>query len=480
MGVVLVPFHASMTDPLQGLALSRTLWLIVAPPVVGFVWHLCRAFRVATHTPRAVAGRRSVAPEPPDPWVPRVGIGAVLLAGAATLGYAARLSRAPAGIDGFVQRGLGAAHTGLHQGALGLAFDQLSGSACTLACAVALVAALVVRRTDARKANLEFAWLNLALAGGLLTFLAEGLVTTVLGWTVLGMAAAWLAGWDDRRAGAVRATRGAMAVLALLLASSPFLGSFEPTTPALVALLVAVAALSSATPPPGAPRELAAVGSGATFGVAGPYLLLRIAPVSQLLAGHGRVIALGGAVMLAAVLRKALDAPRATPAATRWLALLGGAPAALTCISLGTDGVRGASFVLLSGGLTVSLLLLAGALVATSAPAIPAGTPVRRDFEHALLESVPEAGGALLVAFERSVVDSIGGFVGVVVHAMGWAAARLDTELVGAPANAVAVRTVRLGRVLEPLVGGSLVRVAWILVGGLGLVALARTLWIAP
>src|ERR1700722_17768824 len=336
----------------ERLALSPTLWLALAPPLAAFVWQLARGLR---------AYRRGGAD---DPWARRVGVGSVVLAAGATLGHALRLARAT-GVDAIVQTigpafapafgpsagahdasldaGLG--HAGLLDAGLGLRFDSLSGVACGLACAVAIgAAAVLAARPAAERPGRAWAWLELALAAALLSFLADGFVTTLLGWTLAAGAAAWLQGWTDPGRGAVRATRGALAVLALLfgalllsdaggLEGSPGGGAL-----AVAAFLVATAAMSASTPPDGAPLPLAALACGGTTGILGPFLLLRFASMAPMLPGAGRLIATAGAAMLAGVGWTALR-PRGGPA--RWLALVAGAPAGLTCLSLSADGAKG-------------------------------------------------------------------------------------------------------------------------------------------
>jgi hypothetical protein len=362
-----------MTEPLQRLVASRTLWLIVAPPLFGFLWHLATGLRRTAADGRS--GRATAS-------VRNVGIGAVLLACAATLGHAARLVRAAPGIEGLFQHGAGGTLAGSVDTGLGLLFDPLSGIACTLACAVAAAAALFASN-DWR----TWAWLELALAGGLLSFLADGFLTTLLGWAIAATAGSWLAGWRDPRVGAERATRGAFAVLAILVGASLLFwglrgqwdgddyivdsptelapprsdarlsfreiaaevaapgpldarslteaqtalpakgatapeasrragpGGFDIVTLALLAFLAAAVAMSATVPPRGAPFALCAVGS-ATIGALGPFLLLRLAFLAPLARAGRPAIAAAGVFMLAAVARRAAYGRATTRSAT--------------------------------------------------------------------------------------------------------------------------------------------------------------------
>jgi hypothetical protein len=62
--------------------------------------------------------------------------------------------------------------------------------------------------------------LQLALAGALVSFLADGFLTVAIGWALASAAGAWLAGWHDARLGAVVGTRGAAALGAMLFGSA--------------------------------------------------------------------------------------------------------------------------------------------------------------------------------------------------------------------------------------------------------------------
>jgi hypothetical protein len=402
----------------ESMALSRTLWLVVAPPIAGFVTLLAKD--LTAH--RSPAGRLAVGAEAEslaaraESWARRAGVGSVVLASGATLGQALRLAREPAGTEAIVQPL--SAPSGPYDPGSGLRFDSLSATACALACAVALAVATYLA-TRAQRDRRVWAWLQLALAGGLLSFLGDGFATLITGWTIVAAAAAWLAGWSDARAGAARATRGALAVMALLFGavSSTAVGA---TTGPLVAFLIAVAAMSASTPPSGAPRALAAVACGAATGLVGPFLLLRLAVLAPPPAGAASLVTVAGVVMLALVGVRALLEP-AGP--SRWLALVGGAPAGVTCISLGADGAKGGLLVFTSAGLAAAVLLLTA-----DARRLPEGTRAAKDPEGALLGHLPEAAGVLLLSFERWVVDAIGGAAIAVGHASAWALSKIDAR----------------------------------------------------
>lgn len=90
---------------------------------------------------------------------------------------------------------------------------------------------------------------------------------------------------------------------------------------------------------------------------------------------------------------------------------------------------------------------------------------------------VLDAAAARVLAYERWVIDAVAGAVSTVVRAAAWTAAVVDTEVLGAPAAAVARRLVRAADVLRLVTGGSLSRVAWTLVGLLGTASALHSVW---
>jgi hypothetical protein len=534
-----------MPDPVQRMALSRTLWLIVAPPLVGFVALLVLGAVLRGLHIRGLRFGRGGA------LVRRIGLTASLLSAAATLGQAVHLAGLAPGMQGLVQQAP-RARVGLLDVGLGFALDRMSCAACGLACVVTVVAGLVLRSRRWR----TWAWLDLALAGALLSFLADGFVSMLTGWVLSAAAAAWLAGWRDARAGAVRATRGAVAVAALLVGGAfvfwglaarwdgddyvlapgvdlaspsdaadgarsgsasaparpawtfaeiaaglslradsqaqeneaqvgspdagehPAPGGFAAMSLAFAAFVLGAAALAISplaisTRRPRVPFALAAVGSGATFGIAGPYLLLRMASIAPPSPGASRGIAIAGVILIAVVAARAL---RESSGPARVLGVLAGAPTGLTCVSLGVDGVRGGWLVLLSAGSAAALLLLTVAVRGLPAARRPLAQPAS-SVETALLEHLPESAGTMVVSFERWVVDSMAGALVVAVYAASWALARFDAQVAGGPTNALADATVRAGRTLEPHLGGSLARVGWVMLAALVFAGLVHAVW---
>src|SRR5579859_2702790 len=109
-------------------ASTRTLWLIVAPPLAGFVWQLGREICKTKG-----AG--------PDRWSRRVGVGSVVLASGATLGHVLRLARDPTGTGALVQSAVAPIDVGPLALRLGLRLDPVSGAVSGLACAAAMAVA---------------------------------------------------------------------------------------------------------------------------------------------------------------------------------------------------------------------------------------------------------------------------------------------------------------------------------------------------
>jgi hypothetical protein len=95
----------------------------------------------------------------------------------------------------------------------------------------------------------------------------------------------------------------------------------------------------------------------------------------------------------------------------------------------------------------------------------------------ASLAGVLDGVSARVLAYERWVIDALAGAVSTVARAAAWTAAVVDTDVLGAPGDAVARRLVRAADALRPATGGSLSRVAWILVGLLGTVCLGHSVW---
>ena len=171
---------------IQHAALSRTLWLLPAPLLLGLAWHL--AFAV-----RSTRGEAT-------PFARTVGMAAVGLATGATLGHAVALGPNRA----FVQPFAAGAHIGPVDASFGLCFDPLAAVGCSFACVVGLGVAGYLSTRPAGRSGPTWAWIELALAGAILSLLADGLPTLALGWTMAIAAAAWLAGWSTTRAGRVR------------------------------------------------------------------------------------------------------------------------------------------------------------------------------------------------------------------------------------------------------------------------------------
>jgi len=193
--------------PLQRIVLSRTLWIIVALPLLGCAWHLVRNRRSALRAVRPEDVRRALLS------AHRVGVASVALATEATLAHVLALTRSVGAKGALLEHLAGGARVGQFDTGFALWFDPLSAAACTLVCAVALAAVVFVTWRPPRDHGWRtWAWIELSLGGALLTFLADGFVTMAIGWALAAAAQAWLAGWNNPGRRAVTATRSALAI----------------------------------------------------------------------------------------------------------------------------------------------------------------------------------------------------------------------------------------------------------------------------
>jgi hypothetical protein len=198
--------------PLQRIVLSHTLWLVVAWPILGFAWQVLVARRRIARTRSPDTRRRALAS------ARNAGLSCMALAMASTLAHAVVLARAPEGPSALFEPLARGARIGQLDAEFDLLFDTLGATFCALACLVALgVAVFVAVRPIGYDGWRPWAWMQLSLAGALLSFVADGSVGTALGWSIAGAAGAWLAGWNDARAGIVVGMRGALSVATMLV-----------------------------------------------------------------------------------------------------------------------------------------------------------------------------------------------------------------------------------------------------------------------
>jgi NADH-quinone oxidoreductase subunit L len=230
---------------LQRLVFSRTLWLIVAWPLAGFAWQAMVARGRMARATSDVARRRARGS------ARNAGLACIALSAVSTLAHAAVLSRTPDGARALFQSIALGGRVGSLDAQVDLWFDPLSATFCSLACLVALAASAVAatnpqggaspsvppsaprdprvppplpRRGPVRVEHAwqTWAWLQLSLAGALLSFLADGFIGTAMGWTMAGAAVSWLAGWHEpsSRAAVIHAVRGVAATSAMLLGTA--------------------------------------------------------------------------------------------------------------------------------------------------------------------------------------------------------------------------------------------------------------------
>jgi hypothetical protein len=200
--------------PLHRAVLSRTLWLVLLGPLLGLLWQLLFV-RPRLSRGHGEALRRELV---------RGGLAGALgifAAAVALAAHVARLLTLPGDQRALYDHVITGARLPGLEAPLDLWLDlrsaTLSGLACVVACAsaVRLASGPSLERTWSR-----WAWLQLALLGALVAFLADGLVTVVAGWSLAGAAAAWLAGWRDPRASVPAAAWAVVAGAAMLVGAS--------------------------------------------------------------------------------------------------------------------------------------------------------------------------------------------------------------------------------------------------------------------
>jgi NADH:ubiquinone oxidoreductase subunit 5 (subunit L)/multisubunit Na+/H+ antiporter MnhA subunit len=197
--------------PLESLVLSRTLWLVLAWPLAGLLW---QAF-VARH--RIARAGRSAAPRV-RVSARNAAIATLSLTTASVLAHLLVLARLPRGQRVLFEHLARGPRFGLLAANFDVTLDAPSAATASLACVVALGAAIFLATRGPEDAGWRtWAWIHLALWSALLAFLGDGLVLVAMGWALSAAASAWLAGWGDAHVGAIVATRGAFAVAALLL-----------------------------------------------------------------------------------------------------------------------------------------------------------------------------------------------------------------------------------------------------------------------
>jgi hypothetical protein len=200
--------------PLLRAALSKTLWLVLVGPVLGILWQVFVARRRLARASGS-AQRRELRR---GGWA---GVAGVFASAVALLAHLVVLVRLPAGGRALYDHVARGAHvTGL-EAPLDLWLDVPAAVGCGLACAGACASAVLVATGPTfERTWTRWVWLQVALLGALLAFLADGLFTVAAGWGLAGFAGAWLAGWGDGRKGMAAASWGVAAVSALTLGAA--------------------------------------------------------------------------------------------------------------------------------------------------------------------------------------------------------------------------------------------------------------------
>ena len=499
---------------------SRTIWLIVAPLLAGAAVHGIAAARRAA---------KASAEAPPDEGAEAtrlVGAAALGLTAGAFIGHVLVLAR-PAFLRGALVEALpGARRVGDVGVGLTLCFDVLSAAFCGLAVLTGVwVAMRLASRAPKERPWSAWARLELALAGSLIAGVADDVPTMALGWLIATASCAWLAGSRELAAGARVAGRAAVAVAALVTGGAWLLcetgGAFSvdeasPAPKLAVASLGATAGESTLRMVswPGAAVFLddahAPLGTSPFVDVAVPrgHHELRVQSGAGIEEDHveftvpdderdghnGEAFAVEPASSTLSFRELAVglstgDAPLARTLGDRHGASFSDSAAMVFCAWLAAVCAIASIIprVWMVESVVLGPVLLARAAVL--APLVPiaawalglaivaafAFVEDRRVPEDALERTVAR-GGHVLLRFERWVLDATASAGAALFLAVAWAAAWLDTHVIVAPLDAAALRVGRAGYRVEPLVGGSLARAAWLILFACALAAAGVTM----
>jgi hypothetical protein len=523
--------------PQQHVILSFTLWLLVVPLLLGFTGHGLIAGPLRARGEDAAALRRQF------DRARILGMATVGTTTGAALGHAIGLVRPAPPSWAFIEYLSSGARIRDVDASIALYFDAFSAVACVLACVVAFgVATWVATRPAAEGGPLVWAWIELALAGTLLSFLADGLVTMAIGWTLTVAASAWLAGYADPRAGAVAATRGAVAITLLAVGGSWLFCRFEGANPTdsasdeparfmavrlveppdgqgssltLASVPGALVYLDEARTPiarapfvrvpvssgshsirihPGSAAEDTvlneSIADGSTIALvpAGPSLSFReitasIAAPSQ--PSSRPVRETGVAVAVLCVWMAAAWAVSAVPPAAS-------GPLPLVALSHGATTAtigpfllgRASALLAFAPRMELVLAVTAAAILVSAARALWAAASRSVDTRAesvaaSLLDRAPARAGALLMRYEYWVVDAVAGAAEASGRIAAWVAWRFDARVLSIPGDAAAVRIVAIGRAVEPWIGVPLARVAWVVLVAVACLGSAYGIWAA-
>jgi hypothetical protein len=511
----------------QHIVLSPTLWLLIAPLLLHLAWHLTVACWPRRRGAKVAANRSK------RDWVSVLGMATIGCVTGATLAHVIALAEAPKP-TAFVEYITSGARVGRVDAGIAFDFDSLSAAACLLLSMVAFGAATwLVMHPEVVRSSGAWACVELVLAGGMVSFLADGVVTMAMGWTLAATAAAWLAGWTDLRAAALAATRAAAATALLLLGgavlfwrpegarqdsavqgSSGFvaLRSSDPrvhgsaltlaSVPgALVYLDGARTPLARApfvgVPIPSGPHSIRihsgsasddaviteeASAEGTLITLIPSGLSLSFREVGAAIAGSGEPSEPAG------------DDGVAATALWLWMAaawvMSAGAPPAnvpgpLVALSHGATTAILGPFLLGRASVLLALAPRTGLVLAAAVAAILVAatrslwSAASRPGDAAagatawLLDRSPARAGALLIRFEHWVLDAIGATAGMLARIAAWGVSRLDARLFNAPGVAIGKRVAWLGREAEPIVGMPFGRVAWVVMIAVAAAAVA-------
>lgn len=522
----------------QHVVVSGTLWLLVVPLFLGLVFHAF-GYIYRGRSTRPPAGRTHA-----DALV---GLGCVGLVTGSAFGHMLVVLRAPTlggAYSEAVPSGIRVAGADL---GVALVLDWVSAALCAFACALVFaVAVWIAVRPPAERESSVWVALELTLAGALVSFVADGLIAVLIGWSLAIAAGAWLAGWKDPRSGVAAGARGSAALLALALGAVwLFWASAGSWDGREFSVRQAPGFFALSSPPSASGNSTLtlthATGSSVYLDEArvpmatAPFVDVPIPRgfhTVHVHVGHASAEREGDLVVdvdvpeqgesidllpsgpslslrdlgLALASDRARSLTQWTPdpfavtvvlciwVVAAWLVSVPqGASDAAAPLSLVAHGmttaligplwlVRASDLLLLAPrmkfvlpGAVAAILVVAMYVIWTAAAGRGDGRAVAAT--SAAFEQVPTRLGLLLVGFERWVLDAVVRVAAASVGAAAWIAARFDARVLSKPGEAFAACAVRVGRGIESLVGMSIGRLVWALVGLAAAVVAAHGFW---
>lgn len=523
----------------QHVVISGTLWLLVAPLLVGLVLHL----GAYVYGPSGAAGQSVVRKTSATTLI---GLGCIGFVTGAASGHMLVLLRAPTlgvAYSEFIASGI---RVGGSDANVVLLLDWVSAALCAFASALVFAVAIwVAIRPPRERGAGVWACLELSLAGALVSFLADGLMAVLIGWGLAIAAGSWLAGWRDPRVGLVSGIRGAAALLALAFGAAWLFWASAGTWEGRefnVRRPAGFSALAS-SPTPAASGSLTLTHSpGASV-----YLDEARTPIAtspfvdvpiprgfhtiRVHAGHASVAKEAEGVVDVDVPEQGESielvpsgpslslrdlgfafAPERGGSTARWVPdsvvvtivlciwvvaawlvsvqrVVADAAPLLTVVHGIVTAligplwlIRASDLLVLAPRMTFVLPGAVAAILVVSMTVLWAAVAGRSDgraivVTAVIFERAPARLGLLLVRFERWVIDATIRVAAGSIRVAAWLAGRFDTQVLSRPGDAFAAYAAWMGDGVESLVGVSIGKLAWALVGLAAAIVAAHGFW---